>query len=177
MVRLPPGSRHARRAPSVELRLRQPRPRPARPRRGTRPTAPPARRHGGVRGHLRRAAKTGTLTLGRPLVTGGVALSDDFTADEVLGLAASVEQGFGGIAALLGAGVLAVIAWIRRAQQCERRPREVIALPEETAPIEQVLDRTSNPTLVELLDRPPRTLAHHHPHALPRVIGAGRCRL
>ncbi|MEV0924079.1 cation-translocating P-type ATPase [Streptomyces spongiicola] len=35
--------------------------------------------------------KTGTLTFGRPLVTSVVTLSDSFTADEVMGLAASGE--------------------------------------------------------------------------------------
>ncbi len=84
----------------------------------------------------------------------------------------TVQQGVGGIAALLGAGALGVIAWRRRGQQRDREPRESIAMPEETAPIEQLLNSTANPTLVELLDRALRTLAHHHPDELPTVIGA-----
>ncbi|MFJ9461032.1 LysM peptidoglycan-binding domain-containing protein [Kitasatospora sp. NPDC101447] len=84
----------------------------------------------------------------------------------------TVQQGVGGIAALLGAGALAVIAARRRAQQRERRPGEQIAMPQETSQTEMVLDRTSSPTLVDLLDRALRTLAHHHPQNLPQIIGA-----
>ncbi|MCC9309963.1 LysM peptidoglycan-binding domain-containing protein [Kitasatospora sp. RB6PN24] len=81
-------------------------------------------------------------------------------------------QEVGGIAALLGAGVLGVIARRRRQQQNERRPGETIAMPEDTAQAEQVLDRTSSPGSVDLLDRALRTLAHENPDALPIVRGA-----
>ncbi|MFE3501966.1 LysM peptidoglycan-binding domain-containing protein [Kitasatospora sp. NPDC059146] len=84
----------------------------------------------------------------------------------------SVQQGIGGVAALLGAGALAVIAARRRAQQRERRPGEQIAVPQETSQAEMVLDRTSSPVLVDLLDRALRTLAHHHPEDLPQIVGA-----
>ncbi|MEV4559065.1 hypothetical protein AB0K51_19035 [Kitasatospora sp. NPDC049285] len=84
----------------------------------------------------------------------------------------SVQQGIGGIAALLGAGALGVLALRRRAQQRERRPGEQIAMPEETSQAEVVLDRTSSPVLVDLLDRSLRTLAHQHPQELPQIIGA-----
>ncbi|MFE0457746.1 LysM peptidoglycan-binding domain-containing protein [Kitasatospora sp. NPDC058965] len=84
----------------------------------------------------------------------------------------SVQQGVGGIAALLGAGALAVLAARRRAQQRERRPGEQIAMPQETSQAEMVLDRTASPVLVDLLDRALRTLAHQHPQHLPQIIGA-----
>ncbi|MEU6972106.1 LysM peptidoglycan-binding domain-containing protein [Kitasatospora aureofaciens] len=84
----------------------------------------------------------------------------------------SVQHGIGGIAALLGAGALAVLAARRRAQQRDRRPGEQIAMPQETSQAEMVLDRTSSPVLVDLLDRALRTLAHHHPEDLPQIAGA-----
>ncbi|MEU9044532.1 LysM peptidoglycan-binding domain-containing protein, partial [Kitasatospora sp. NPDC048343] len=84
----------------------------------------------------------------------------------------SVQQGIGGGGALLGAGALAVLAFRRRAQQRDRRPGEQIAMPQETSQAEMVLDRTSSPVLVDLLDRALRTLAHQHPQDLPQIIGA-----
>ncbi|MFJ9167345.1 hypothetical protein ACIRN5_23585, partial [Lysinibacillus fusiformis] len=73
---------------------------------------------------------------------------------------------------MLGAGWLGVLAWRRREQQNSRRPGETIALPETTSQAEQVLDRTSSPASVELLDLSLRTLAARNPDALPVVHGA-----
>jgi len=84
----------------------------------------------------------------------------------------SAQQAVGGIAALLGAGALSVLAWRRHSQQRDRRPGETIAMPEETSQVEQVLDRTSSPSAAELLDRALRTLAQRNPDALPQLRGA-----
>ncbi|MEV7177816.1 hypothetical protein [Kitasatospora sp. NPDC093679] len=81
----------------------------------------------------------------------------------------SAQQAVGGIAALLGAGALGVIAFRRRSQQRERRPGETIAMPQETTPIEQILDRTASPAAAELLDRALRTMAAHNTGTLPTV--------
>ncbi|MFB7376552.1 LysM peptidoglycan-binding domain-containing protein [Kitasatospora purpeofusca] len=81
-------------------------------------------------------------------------------------------QAIAGIGALLGAGLLAVLAWRRREQQNARRPGETIALPETTSLAEQVLDRTSSPASVDLLDLALRTLAARNPDELPVVHGA-----
>ncbi|MFG2845962.1 hypothetical protein ACGF12_22750 [Kitasatospora sp. NPDC048296] len=81
-------------------------------------------------------------------------------------------QDVAGIGALLGAGLLGVLAWRRREQHNARRPGETIALPETTSTAEQVLDRTSSPASVELLDLALRTLAARNPGALPTVHGA-----
>ncbi|MET9396119.1 LysM peptidoglycan-binding domain-containing protein [Kitasatospora sp. NPDC002965] len=85
--------------------------------------------------------------------------------------AVSVEVA-SGIGALLGAGLLSVIAWRRREQQNARRTGETIALPESTSPAEQMLDRTASPASVELLDLALRTLAARSPNSLPVVHGA-----
>ncbi|MFE5587340.1 hypothetical protein [Kitasatospora sp. NPDC056531] len=45
-------------------------------------------------------------------------------------------------------------------------------MPQETSQAEMVLDRTSSPVLVDLLDRALHTLAHQHPQTLPQIIGA-----
>ncbi|MDH6130506.1 LysM peptidoglycan-binding domain-containing protein, partial [Kitasatospora sp. GP82] len=82
------------------------------------------------------------------------------------------QQTVAGIAAILGAALLSVIAWRRREQQRHRQPGETIAMPEETSQAEQALDRISSPASVELLDRALRTLAHQHPDALPVIRGA-----
>ncbi|MFD9125420.1 hypothetical protein [Kitasatospora sp. NPDC059571] len=84
----------------------------------------------------------------------------------------SATQAVGGIAALLGATTLAVIAFRRRSQQRERRPGERIAMPEEITPVEQILDRTSSPASAALLDRALRTMAAHNPGQLPVVRAA-----
>ncbi|MFD5610546.1 LysM peptidoglycan-binding domain-containing protein [Kitasatospora sp. NPDC127060] len=81
-------------------------------------------------------------------------------------------QDVAGIGALLGAGLLGVLAWRRREQHNRRRPGETIALPETTSTAEQVLDRTSSPASVELLDLALRTLAARNPDNLPAVHGA-----
>ncbi|MEV7123731.1 LysM peptidoglycan-binding domain-containing protein [Kitasatospora griseola] len=81
-------------------------------------------------------------------------------------------QQIAGIGALLGAGLLGVLAWRRREQQNTRRPGETIALPENTSLAEQVLDRTSSPASVDLLDLALRTLAARNPDELPLVHGA-----
>ncbi|WP_331727365.1 LysM peptidoglycan-binding domain-containing protein (plasmid) [Kitasatospora sp. NBC_00374] len=83
----------------------------------------------------------------------------------------SIQQ-VAGAGALLGAGWLGVLAWRRREQQNARRPGETIALPETTSQAEQVLDRTSSPASVELLDLSLRTLSARNPDALPVVHGA-----
>ncbi|MGV9268099.1 LysM peptidoglycan-binding domain-containing protein [Kitasatospora sp. NPDC003701] len=93
------------------------------------------------------------------------------TSPEHSRAAVSVEVA-SGIGALLGAGLLNVIAWRRREQQNARRTGETIALPDSTSPAEQMLDRTSSPASVELLDLALRTLAARNPTSLPVVHGA-----
>lgn len=84
----------------------------------------------------------------------------------------AVSQSILGVGALLGAGFLAALTALRIIRHRRRKPGQTIAVPEETAPIERLLDSTSSPASVELLDRALRTLAHRHPDQLPALRGA-----
>ncbi|MFF8659741.1 hypothetical protein [Streptomyces huasconensis] len=71
--------------------------------------------------------------------------------------------------------LIAAVGVKRLLQRRRRRPGETIAMPAEPARLEHVLEASSEPGSVELLDRALRTLAHHAAQAdvtVPDVRGA-----
>ncbi|MEV6699243.1 hypothetical protein AB0M68_18990 [Streptomyces sp. NPDC051453] len=80
-----------------------------------------------------------------------------------------------GIGMLLAGSLLASVGIKRLLQRRRRRPGETIAMAEQPAPLEQILEASAEPGSVELLDTALRTLNHHaqqEGRALPAILGA-----
>ncbi|WP_329431462.1 MULTISPECIES: hypothetical protein [unclassified Streptomyces] len=80
-----------------------------------------------------------------------------------------------GIGMLLAGSLLASVGIKRLLQRRRRRPGETIAIAEQPAPLEQVLEASAEPGSVELLDTALRTLNHYaqqEGRALPAILGA-----
>ncbi|QIB49554.1 LysM peptidoglycan-binding domain-containing protein [Streptomyces aureoverticillatus] len=96
------------------------------------------------------------------------------TSDESDDAAVGVRE-VAGIGMLLAGCLIAAVGVKRLLQRRRRRPGETIAMPAEPARLEQVLEASSEPGSVDLLDRALRTLAHHagpQTTTLPSVRGA-----
>ncbi|MFE4687279.1 LysM peptidoglycan-binding domain-containing protein [Streptomyces sp. NPDC056721] len=80
-----------------------------------------------------------------------------------------------GIGMLLAGSLAASVGIKRLLQRRRRRPGQTIAIAEQPAPLEQVLEASTEPGSVELLDTALRTLNHHaqqEGRALPAILGA-----
>ncbi|MFE2736188.1 LysM peptidoglycan-binding domain-containing protein [Streptomyces sp. NPDC059349] len=80
-----------------------------------------------------------------------------------------------GIGMLLAGSLAASVGIKRLLQRRRRRPGQTIAIAEQPAPLEQVLEASAEPGSVELLDTALRTLNHHaqqEGRALPAILGA-----
>jgi hypothetical protein len=80
-----------------------------------------------------------------------------------------------GIGMLLAGSLVASVGIKRLLQRRRRRPGQTIAIAEQPAPLEQVLEASAEPGSVELLDTALRTLNHYaqqEDRALPAILGA-----
>ncbi|MFD0600338.1 LysM peptidoglycan-binding domain-containing protein [Streptomyces aureus] len=80
-----------------------------------------------------------------------------------------------GIGMLLAGSLIASVGIKRLLQRRRRRPGQTIAIAEQPAPLEQVLEASAEPGSVELLDTALRTLNHNaqqEGRALPAILGA-----
>ncbi|MFE4254411.1 LysM peptidoglycan-binding domain-containing protein [Streptomyces sp. NPDC056910] len=80
-----------------------------------------------------------------------------------------------GIGMLLAGSLIASVGIKRLLQRRRRRPGQTIAIAEQPAPLEQVLEASAEPGSVELLDTALRTLNHHaqqEGRTLPAILGA-----
>ncbi|MGW6755762.1 LysM peptidoglycan-binding domain-containing protein [Streptomyces sp. NPDC055006] len=80
-----------------------------------------------------------------------------------------------GIGMLLAGSLIASVGIKRLLQRRRRRPGQTIAIAEQPAPLEQVLEASAEPGSVELLDTALRTLNHYaqqEGRALPAILGA-----
>ena len=76
---------------------------------------------------------------------------------------------------LLAGSLIASVGIKRLLQRRRRRPGQTIAIAEQPAPLEQVLEASAEPGSVELLDTALRTLNHNaqqEGRALPAILGA-----